>query len=151
MLSGDESMQNESIKVKCKAEDCHWEKVFASRDEFLVFLLRWSDFHKHFDSGSFLADVEFSILKDKTNFRKGDVFIFKTRENNRSEDNPVTTMAPDGRIGFFDREDPVTPSLAPAKRVKGKILEIKEKYIIVSPVEIMGNMERYEDLYPEAV
>ena len=46
---------------------------------------------------------------------------------------------------------PVTPSLAPAKRVKGKILEIKEKYIIVSPVEIMGNMERYEDLYPEAV
>jgi hypothetical protein len=141
--------QKIEIYVECTVPNCGWSKVFASRDEYLEFIIRWYDVHKHTDQFTFKAEGTFSIEKNVKQFRVGDVFLFKTREHDGKDGNPVTATGPSGQFAFFDKDIPLTKSLSPKHMVKGVIKQINKKSVIVIPLEDLGPMSAIDNFYPE--
>ena len=127
------------VTIRCTFPDCDWSKEFASKDECIVFVVRWYDYHKHDKTGSFQLKTRFSLEEEnKTWFREGEVWTFKTIDNYDSQANPITAKAPDGRVALFEKDAPLTASLKPGRKVKGVIKVIKHNCIVATPIEDTG-------------
>ena len=136
----------ESVTVKCTFPDCGWSKVFTSRDEYLVFNLRWPLFHSHGDKGTFTSEIKYESTHIRKGYREGDVLIFKTQVNSKDgQGNPIIAFGPDGKIAFFDKEAPLTSTLSEKKRVEGVIKVIRPNSIVVTPIRDLGPTERFDN------
>lgn len=68
-------------------------------------------------------------------FRIGDQYVFATRLGNKSD---VIALGPDGRTALFDRVSPLTHELEEGLKVRGEVMVIGDRYMIVKPITILG-------------
>ncbi len=136
----------EGYTVRCSAPECEWMRVLPSREELVVWELRWDLYHDH--GGHFTVEARFPVGRDQASYRIGEEFVFKTRESRGDDGNNVIATAPDGKVALFDREVALTEVLEPGKLVRGVVRDIRPNVVIVTPLEILGNIPPLDHRFP---
>jgi len=82
------------------------------------------------------------------NFAIGDEYVFISRAG---RDDKILAYGPDGRVAFFDRLTPMSHELTEGLRVRAVIVRIGDRWMIVEPLEIVGNASVLDVGMPELV
>lgn len=88
------------------------------------------------------------VKSKKASFGEGDEYIFVARAG---WNDSVIAYAPDGRTALFDRVSPLTHELLEGDRVRGVIIKIGDKWVIVQPLEVVGRVPPLDSGMPELV
>jgi hypothetical protein len=79
----------------------------------------------------------------------GAIYVFKAQAGR--DDGQVIARGPDGRISFFDRHSALSSQIRPRDKVVGRITIVRERSMVIEPIEIVGQYEVPDDGMPEAV
>lgn len=85
-------------------------------------------------------EARFSVEQGPSSFSVGEEWVFKTKKGRNNNGNKVVATAPNGKVALFDREAPLTNALESNKLVRGVIKVIMPKAVLVTPLEVLGDI-----------